>query len=182
MKRRSTFGWLDLLRGILFLVLGIVTICKPNIALTGLVIFYGIIAIISGIAEIVLYARLRKHTGLESKVALVTGMISTLAGVLLLLNPVIGKWIFNFAFAIWFITHCVSRIVDYDFTRHIAGKAVSIVLLCLNILGLLLGILMIFNPLLFSVSLGVLIAVTLIIIGVSSIIEAFSDMGASDVL
>lgn len=180
MKRRSTFGWLDLLIGILFVVLGILTLVYPPMALSWLIILLGIAAIASGISDIVLYAKLRKNTGLEANITLVTGIISALAGLILILNPLIGRWILNIVFPIWFIARCISRLVGYDYIKQTAGKGAAIAMLCLNILGLLFGILMVFNSAIFTMSMGILVGITLIILGISSIIEAFSDMGASD--
>ena len=57
MKRRSGFGWLELIIGILLILLGVFTLIRPGAALTGLVVVYGIVALIMGIADIVLYVR-----------------------------------------------------------------------------------------------------------------------------
>ena len=55
MRRRSGFGWLELLIGIGLIALGILAFAKPDFALTGLVFAYGIAAVVMGIADIVLY-------------------------------------------------------------------------------------------------------------------------------
>lgn len=180
MKQRSTFGWLDLIRGILLLVFGIIALCSPSLALTGLVIALGIIAIVSGISDIVLYVRLKRRSGAALSFTLVTGIISTLAGILLLLNPIIGRWILNVVFPVWIIAHCISRIASYGFAKRAAGKTAAIVMLCLNILGLLFGIFMVFNQSLFTISLGVLVGFALVVTGAGSIVEAISDIGSTD--
>ena len=63
MKRRSGFGLMELIIGIALAVLGIFTFVYPDNAVTTLVIIYGIIAIITGIADVVLYVRVDKHLG-----------------------------------------------------------------------------------------------------------------------
>lgn len=55
MRRRSGFGWLELIIGILLIVLGIWTFVDPRNALTGMVFVYGIAAIITGVSDIILY-------------------------------------------------------------------------------------------------------------------------------
>ena len=53
MIRRSGYGWLELVIGILFVFLGIYSFIHPENTLTGIVIVYGVIAVISGIADII---------------------------------------------------------------------------------------------------------------------------------
>ena len=46
MNRRSSFGWLGLLTGILMIVLGILVFVIPNLVMTSMVAFFGIAAIV----------------------------------------------------------------------------------------------------------------------------------------
>ena len=180
MNRRSAFGRVGLLKGILFFIVGLITLLSPRLALSGLVAFVGSIITISGITNVILYVKLRRCTGLEATVALITGVMGAVSGLLLLFNPRIGIWILNFIFPIWFIGHSLAHIIGYDFTRHFAGKAASAAILVLHILGLLFGVLMLFNASLFTFSLGMLLAGCLITLGISNIIEAFSKVDARD--
>ena len=69
MRGRSNFGWLKLIEGILLLVLGIYTLTRPDQALTGFIILYGIVAVITGISDIILYVRSEEHTSeLQSRI------------------------------------------------------------------------------------------------------------------
>lgn len=54
MRRHSGFGWLELIIGILFVVLGVWTFTDPIHALASMVFIFGVPAIIMGIADIVL--------------------------------------------------------------------------------------------------------------------------------
>lgn len=180
MKRRSAFGWFELFSGILFLILGIVMISRPTAALAWLVLLLGITAILSGVLDIIWYVRLRKSTRFDPTVSLVMGIISIIAGLLLLLNPVIGQWVLNIVIPVWLMSHCIARIANYGFIKVTAGKTVAILTLCLNILGLLFSVILLFNPSLFTISAGVLVSVNLMIFGISSIIEASSGIGARD--
>lgn len=180
MKNRSAFSWVDFGMGMLFLALGIVLLLSPQLVLSGMVVVLGIAVIISGLADIVLYARLRGNDGFDMTPSLVTGIVGVAAGVLLLLYPVVGKWVFNIVIPLWFIVRCISRIAGFGILRLVAGRAISLIMLCLNILGLLLGIVMLFNQALFTMSLGVLVALDLMIMGVSNVLEAFGGLAAPD--
>ena len=63
MRRRSGFGWSELVEGLLLVLLGIFSFVKPDSMLTGVVVIYGLIAIIMGIEDIVVYVRLARFTG-----------------------------------------------------------------------------------------------------------------------
>ena len=55
MRRRSGYGWFELIIGILLVILGIFTFIRPENTLTGIVIVYGLIAVITGISDIIFY-------------------------------------------------------------------------------------------------------------------------------
>lgn len=124
MKRRSAFGWGELIIGILLIVLGAFTFARPSSALTGIVFVYGILAVITGIADIVFYVKIEQHTGFGPAVSLVTGILSILAGILLLFNPGAGKWAMVILFPLWFITHCISRLTHLPLIPHDSGDRI----------------------------------------------------------
>ena len=84
MRRRSGFGWFDLIIGILLVLLGILTFVRPGMILTGLLYLYGIIAVVMGIADILLYIRVERYTGFGPIVSMVSGILSVMAGLMLL--------------------------------------------------------------------------------------------------
>ena len=50
MRQRSSYGWLELVIGILLSVLGIYSFFRPVDYLTTLIVIYGIAALVTGIA------------------------------------------------------------------------------------------------------------------------------------
>ena len=177
MKNRSAIGWGELLIGIILIVLGIFTFARPSSALTGVVFVYGILAVITGIADIAFYVKVEQHTGFGPAVSLVTGILSILAGILLLFNPGAGKWAMVVLFPLWFIAHCISRLTHLSLIRMTAGTGYYYFTLIVNILGLLLGFIMIFNPLLSLFSVSYIIGCYLILIGIDHMVLAASKWG-----
>ena len=51
MRKRTEFGWMELILGIILTILGIFTMIRPESMLNSIVICYGIVAAVSGIAE-----------------------------------------------------------------------------------------------------------------------------------
>lgn len=58
MKRQSDIGWFELVMGLILIILGIVIMRQPVGVLTWIVILCGLIAVISGIGDIVLYVKM----------------------------------------------------------------------------------------------------------------------------
>ena len=63
MKRQSDIGWFELIMGLILIILGIVIMRQPVGVLTWIVILCGVIAVISGIGDIVLYVKMERFTG-----------------------------------------------------------------------------------------------------------------------
>ena len=121
MRRRSRYGWLELIEGILLILLGIYTLCNPGGMLRGITFAYGFLAVITGISDIVFYAKTERYIGFGPTIALVTGILSLLAGLMLLMYPNAGELITTLLLPIWFIAHSVSRLTHIPLVR-LAGK------------------------------------------------------------
>lgn len=178
MRRRSGFGRLQLIVGVLLILLGIINFLYPGKILTGIVFLCGIGAVSTGIADIVFYMQVDRHTGFGPTIALITGVLSVMSGIMLLLYPDAGRLVFSLLFPIWFITHCISRLSHLDIIRLTAGKFNYYFTLTVNLLGLMLGVLMIFQPWLSLVSAGAVAGIYLILLGTDSVITAIGKMGS----
>ena len=88
MKRKSGFGWSELIVGILLTALGIVTFVQPEGTLTGAVVIYGVIVIVMGIEDIVVYTRLSRFTGFGPMLSLISGILSVMCGIMLVANQI----------------------------------------------------------------------------------------------
>ena len=124
MRRRSGFGWLELAIGIILTALGILVFLKPDLALTGMVFAYGIAAVVMGIADIVLFIEFQRYTGFGPILALVSGVLSVMSGLMLVVYPGTGALVLTVLFPIWFIAHVVSRLTHLGHIRFVAGEGV----------------------------------------------------------
>lgn len=73
MRRRSGYGWFELIVGILLVIFGVYTLIHPGKTLTWIVVLYGLIAVITGISDIVFYVRADRYTGFGPIVSLISG-------------------------------------------------------------------------------------------------------------
>ena len=175
MNTRRRLGWMELIEGILLIVLGIVTLTRPRGALTSLVVIYGVIALLTGLVDIAFYIVMEKHTGFGPTISLVTGILSVLAGCALIAHPEIGLNLLLVIFPIWFLTHCISRLTHLNIVRLVAGKGSYYLTLTANIIGIVLGVMMLFDPMVSIVSMSALIGTDLILLGVESVVFAIGN-------
>ena len=110
MRQRSSYGWLELVIGILLSVLGIYSFFRPVDYLTTLIVIYGIAALVTGIADIVFYCKMERHIGFAPTISLATGVLGVMAGLVLMVHPGAGRWAIGLFFPLWFIAHCISRL------------------------------------------------------------------------
>ena len=177
MRRRSGYGWLELVIGILLIVLGIWAFVKPEGLLTGMAVVYGGAAVIMGVADILLYVRVERFTGIGPGLALLAGVLSVMSGVMLMAYPGTGAMVLTLLFPIWFIAHCVSRLAHLGHIRFVAGSGVCSLTLILNIIGLVLGALMLLSPFFTMTAIRCFASVYLILLGIDSVLMAVSRMG-----
>lgn len=177
MRRHSGFGFLELVVGILLILLGIMAFVKPELALSSLVFAYGLAAVIMGVADIVLYIQVERYTGFGPILSLISGILSVMAGIMLVVYPGAGVLVLTVLFPIWFIAHCISRLAHLNHIRFAAGNGIYYFTLVINIIGLILGFLMFFWPLLTMATIRCFAGIYLLMLGMDGVVMAFSRMG-----
>ena len=174
MRRYSGFRWMQFIIGILLVILGIWTLSHPGAALTGLVLLYGLLAVLTGIADILFYVKMERYTGFGPILSLISGILSVMAGVMLLVYPGAGSIAAAVLFPLWFLAHCISRLATQPRILKFLNPFSYYLTLVLNILGLILAVLMLFNPAAAFLSLDTIIGCYLVLLGIDSIVLAFS--------
>lgn len=177
MKKRSGFGWLELIIGILLIILGVWAFLDPGMALTSMVFAYGIAAVIMGVADIILYVQIERYTGWGPVISLISGILSVMSGIMLLVYPKSGVFVLTLLFPIWFIAHCISRLSHLHHIRLIAGNGMYTFTLVINIIGLILGFIMLLSPLFALSTIHYFASAYLILLGIDGIVIAVSRMG-----
>ena len=169
MKRRTTIGWSCLLSGLALLLLGTFTLLYPDSMLRGAMFLYGAAALITGVVDILFCIRLETHTGFAPTLSLLSGILSVMSGVMLLVYPDAGKWILALLFPIWFLAHCISQLSRLFLVRLYAGRVTYVLTLLLDCLGIAMGIGMFFSPGFSLKAAGILIGGYLLCLGSSSV-------------
>ena len=80
-------------------------------------------------------------------------------------------------FPIWFIAHCISRLSHLNHIRLTAGEGLYYFTFATNIIGLILGFMMLLNPLFTLTTIRCFASIYLILLGIDSIAMAVSRIG-----
>lgn len=175
--KRSTLGWVEILLGVLMVILGVYTMLNPAESIAAIVIAYAIIAIFSGIVDFIAYYRIQKRGGFGVAMLILSGILNVLVGILLLFNVGAGAWTLSILFPAWFIVHCIARLANLDFVKLFGSTFEYWFTLIANVIGIALGIMLLFNPVLSASTLVYFVAFYLLLEGFSSVILGFGNVG-----
>lgn len=172
MERRRSVDWPALILGILFILVSLLSFSDPVGDLISLVIFFAIFAIIKGVYELIARNALKNLTGYKAFFPIIIGVVDIIVGIYLLFNLNIGVAVLPFVFAIWFIIDSVFSLFTLDLAKTFSRGYFWFALI-MNILGIILGFMLLSNPLVSALTLGFLVGVYLMIFGITQIIYAF---------
>ncbi|MGM0214043.1 HdeD family acid-resistance protein [Enterococcus sp. AZ109] len=166
------FNWSSLILGILFIIVALLSFQDPIGNLVAIVIVIGAFAIIKGLFEIFVRNRVKELTGYQSKMPIVIGVIDIIIGVFLLFNIGAGVITLPFLFAFWFLFDSILGLLTAGSARTFSNGYYWFTVV-VNIIGILLGIYLLFNPLSSVLTLSFLVGAYFMLVGITEIIYAF---------
>lgn len=171
-ERRRGFDWASFVLGVLFVILGCVAFYHIDKTLRLVSILLGIGAILKGIYELWFRQTINNLLDHRSTWLMVMAILDIILGVIFLFFHSVGVLTIAYVFAFWFIIDSFGQLQVASFYREFQ-RGYYWLLVILNVLGILLGVALLFNPMLSAVTLVWLIATFLILIGIIAIIAAF---------
>jgi len=150
--------WVFLIRGILFILVGIYMICSPATSFVALGFLFGLIVFFTGIAELLHVTGHRNSTNRGWHLAL--GIIDIILGVVLMGHVAAAIAILRIVVGIWFLLRGISLI---SFSRAV-GR--SWVLVLGGIVTAIFGLLIIFNAGFGAMTIILFTAIAFIITGI----------------
>ncbi|MDB5133563.1 MAG: protein of unknown function rane [Mucilaginibacter sp.] len=157
-NRSVRHWWVFLIRGILFITVGIYMICSPASSFAALGFFFGLVILLAGIAELlrVTSSRNAANRGWH----LMLGLVDLLLGIVLMGHIAASEVILRMIVGIWFLFGGISLI---SFSRTIGW---AWLLMPGGIITAIFGLLIIFNTAFGSVTIIVFTAIAFIITGI----------------
>ncbi|MTV82440.1 HdeD family acid-resistance protein [Secundilactobacillus folii] len=173
MRPRWGFDWHELITGVLSLIAAYIVVGMPRVSLTAMSIVFGFLAVLSGLTTLSGYTKLRDFVGNWAVAALIFAIIDLLIGVFFIVDPSSGIVVMGYMVAFWFLLDAIERLMVVGHLREF-GTGYFIASIILDILSLLIGLMLLINPVVASISITWLISFYLIVFGVNAIILAFA--------
>lgn len=160
------FGWSYLILGIFFIIVAFIAFSHPLANLYAVAMLFGFLAIANGVWLIL--------NRFVSIVRVVVGVLEILIGGVLLYFLDLTAWFVPYMFAAWFIVDSITNLFLLGYYR-VLGKGYFWFTLIINVLGIGAGVLMLFSPLVSTLSLAFIVGFYLMLIGIEYIVIAFSN-------
>ncbi len=161
--------WVLLLYGLVALVFGAVAILQPLAAATALAWAIGVMAVVEGVISLV--ALFGGNSGVSRGWLAVYALASLVFGVLAVINPLATASVLVLLLAVWLIVAGIHRIVfAVRVRRHIQGEWL---LILSGVLAIVLGALLVANPLAGVAVTTLWIGIGCLIYGVLQVVVAF---------
>lgn len=170
--KKHGIDWGALVLGILFVLTSLISFQDPAGNLVAIVMFFAIFAIIKGIFEIFVRNRMKDLIGYKSYAPIIMGIIDLLIGVYFLFNLNIGVAVLPYIFAIWFIVDSIFGLFTLDLAKSVSSGYYWFALI-VDILGIILGFILLVNPLSSALTLSFLVGFYFMMFGITNIIYAF---------
>jgi uncharacterized membrane protein HdeD (DUF308 family) len=170
-KKSTISWWMYLLKGILFIVLGIWMLKMPKESFNAMLLIIGVIIAIGGVLETFLalyYRNVLKEWGWNFS----AGILDILIGILLIANPDAILMLITLFISFWLVLRGVLAIWEAMELRKEDNKRWRWVLV-MGILIMLLAIILILHPQVIGFTLIFWIAVSFISLGIFRIVLAF---------
>ena len=158
--------------GVLFILMALLAFRDPAGDLIALVIFFGMIALIKGFFELFYRKKMEEFTGSSKNWVIFMGIVDLLFGLILLFNIPLGLIALPFVFSFWFILDSIGALMIAPKFQKVSNGYYYF-MLAISIIGILVGLLLLVNPLSAALTLAFLVGFYFMMIGISFITAAF---------
>lgn len=171
---KNTF-WLRILWfgiGILFYIVGINCFLNPNMTLLSIAVLLGISMIVSGLIHFFIYCKWRKYIQSAGWI-LGDAVLALLFGIIILTNQYLTASLVPYMFSMWLMFSSLLKVV-HAFDLKDLGFSNWKTDLLFGILGLVLGFLTAFKPIVGAITISIMIGILLLYRGIMMFIDGFT--------
>ncbi|MCS3554907.1 MULTISPECIES: HdeD family acid-resistance protein [Sphingobacterium] len=162
------FWYLPLIAGILYIIVGVYAAAAPFSSFLALSIFLSVGILISGVFEL-FYALSNRKNSDNWGWHLVGGMLNLFIGVLLIANTGLTALMLSVFIGVWLLFRSIATIANaFEIKRAGIGNWGWI--LFTGILGVLFSFLLLWNPLIAGITIGIWMGIGLITVGVMHVV------------
>ncbi|MDU5511000.1 HdeD family acid-resistance protein [Enterococcus gilvus] len=172
MERKTTFSWPYFLMGILFILVSLAAFRDPGSSLVAIVYVFAFSAILKGLFELFFRRKLHEFTSQKSTLMMVLGVVDILIGIFFLFNITAGLVALPFVFAIWFLFDSIVGLLTASIYK-LGSTGYYWFHIVIDVIGVILGFMLLFNPLTSALTLAFLVGFYFMMAGISLIAYAF---------
>ena len=158
--------------GILYLFLAFFAFNNPMVSIVSVAYIFALGAIFIGLYEIFIRRKMRQHAGLSSGFVIVIGILDILIGVFFLFNISAAVVTMPFVFAVWLIVDSIGTLFTASSIRNYSTAQYWFTMI-IGILGVIIGLLLVFNPLSSFIAIATLLGLYFMLFGILHIVYAF---------
>lgn len=167
------FDWFSLFVGILFILGGFLSFSHPDRTLQLLSVIIGVVFLFDGIFELTIRRRFLKALNESPAWVVFLGVLNIILGIIFIFHPNFGTLYIAIIFAIWFILDSAMEFSVGRLFRGVSGGYYWLTII-FSILGIILGVVLLFSPAVSALTVVWIISVFLIIFGVLKIAQSFN--------
>ncbi|WP_394856272.1 DUF308 domain-containing protein [Staphylococcus borealis] len=161
--------WSSLIMGTLLLIVAVIIFSYPVKNFYTLTWLIGLFILINGVIQLLFRRAARALAGSGTGLIMLIGIIDIIFGLLVMFNVGASSTFFIFMFAAWFIVSSIIGLLTISKQSRLKGLSIIV-----NILGLLLGMILLFNPMMGMILVSTMIAITFAILGVTYVIDGLA--------
>ncbi|ARJ08125.1 DUF308 domain-containing protein [Staphylococcus lugdunensis] len=167
-NQNDKLKWSSLIMGTLLLITAIIIFSHPVKNFYALTWLIGVFIVINGILGLFFRRAAKVMTG-SGTLTTFMAIIDIIFGLLVMFNVGVGSAFFIYMFAVWFVISSVIGLMTLSGQGRFKGLSILI-----NMLGLLFGIILLFNPMMGMVIVSMMIGISFTIIGVMYIVDGLA--------
>lgn len=166
------FQWGPFILGVLSLLLAFFAFNNPVISIFSVAVMFAVGAILKGIFELFFRKKLRQFSGYSSTFLIVIGIIDILIGVFFLFNLSSAILTLPILFGLWVIFDSIGTLTTASPIREFSTAQYWLTIV-IGIFGIVIGFLVIVNPLSAYIAITTLIGIYFMLYGILNIVYAF---------
>lgn len=168
-KDNGKLNWSSLIIGTLLLIIAVIIFSNPVQNFYTLTWLIGLLIMIGGVIQLLFRRAAKEVMGVNTTLILINGVIDLIFGILVVFNVGASSAFFIFMFAFWFIFSSIMGL--FTISQQPRLRALSIII---NILSIIFGIILLFNPMMGMVFVSTMIALTFATLGITYVIDGLA--------
>ncbi|MGN5882547.1 MULTISPECIES: HdeD family acid-resistance protein [Staphylococcus] len=165
--------WSSVIIGLLFSLIGILSVSFPMKNLAVITWLFGIFFIFNGIAELFFRRLTKSFVGVSSGWLMILGILNIIFGILFIVFTDVGQVAIVYMLAFWFIFASILGIFTVTPAEQ-TNNVYHFFSILVNIIGIIAGIILLFNPFIGAYIIAFFVGITFLLIGLNYIFDAFA--------